>query len=59
MTRQALTYLAAIALTSILGLVACGIIPGDQAQAEETLSTTLIASATAIAALTYPSGPRS
>ncbi len=57
MTRQALNFLAAIAILSIVGLVACAIAPGDQSGIETTLSTVLTGSAIAIAALVSPARP--
>ena len=57
MTSRALNYLAAIAVASIVGLVALAYAPGDQVAASATLSTTLTGSAFAIAALVSPQRP--
>lgn len=57
MTTRALNFLAAIAVASIIGLIALAYAPGDQAATSATLSTTLTGSAFAIAALVSPQRP--
>ena len=57
MTSRALNFLASIAILCVVGLVALGFAPGDQAQAETTLSTVLFGSVTAVAALVAPQRP--
>ncbi len=59
MLTRALNYLGAVAIACIVGLATLGAIAGDQSQAENTLSTVLVMSVTAIAALVAPTGPRS
>lgn len=59
LTQRALTFLASIAVLSLIGLVVCGVHPGDQANVEATLSGTLTGSAFAIAALVSPQQSRS
>ncbi len=59
MLRAALNFLAAIAILSIVGLVACGVAPGDQSHVENTLANVLTGAAFAIAALVSPARPGS